>query len=443
MGNLPEKMQEALDRVKRESNRYVSVKLIRRHCYVYESTSRWDKEKKKVKGVTRYLGRITKEGLFIPGTRRDPYLEAAVIEPSEKAYEGYQNLSDRRQTRPYSSRHEAKIVFGLSMDGRASIPKLSRSTELKPTNLEWHKKQLERKYGISYMPEVNPRKLGFNEYLAFIKFGDRVPSTTEMQREIGKEPLVQLALLTQGEYDMVLYMLLDARGEVREEIDKIRDYLFPGYDLRFYLVPLNITYGFVPLRDAIFQVLNVKRTGNEIRSSEENPSRISRRESIVLRDLNRKGNLEFSAIDSRNKLGVGSSRYTYKRLLEKGIVRRTTISLTELPMKYMVLMLVERTNQSEFAKYRNDFMKNVLRSSENIIDRYALVGELTAPEGMLLLMPIFSENDLNHTNEELRRIKGIRTNRLIITSVIAGSLCYRKLDGDRQKLGNDSIDVFP
>ena len=42
----------------------LEVKVLNRNYYLYHSTTRWDKKEKKVKKVTKYIGRITPKGVI-------------------------------------------------------------------------------------------------------------------------------------------------------------------------------------------------------------------------------------------------------------------------------------------------------------------------------------------------------------------------------------------
>jgi transposase len=58
-------VEEWLDEQRREGKRRIEIKKFGRGYYVYESTSVWDKSKKRVRKVSKYKGRLTREGLVI------------------------------------------------------------------------------------------------------------------------------------------------------------------------------------------------------------------------------------------------------------------------------------------------------------------------------------------------------------------------------------------
>ncbi len=71
MKELPRKIQKTLESIKKENPVYVEIKVINGNYYVYKSTSEWDKQNKKTKKNTDYLGRITLDGEFIKKKTKD------------------------------------------------------------------------------------------------------------------------------------------------------------------------------------------------------------------------------------------------------------------------------------------------------------------------------------------------------------------------------------
>lgn len=57
-------IQNVLNKERKKRKRPLEVKRLNGNPYLYSSTTRWDKSKKKVKKVTEYIGRITKDGLI-------------------------------------------------------------------------------------------------------------------------------------------------------------------------------------------------------------------------------------------------------------------------------------------------------------------------------------------------------------------------------------------
>ena len=128
---------------------------------------------------------------------------------------------------------------------------------------------------------------------------------------------------------------------------------------------------------------------------------------------------------------MGAARYTYQRLLEKGIIKRITITMTRLPIKYNAVFLMEISNGVEFYKSRKDFLLEIINESENIPNKYAGVGEIGTPDGCILIMPIFKDSEFQEVQKEIEsNVKGVEIENLVVTNVVVGSLCYRRFDND-------------
>ena len=70
MPEIPNEVQEELDRIKEDKQIYAEIKKIKNSFCVYKGTSVWDKKKKKNVKITEYLGVIKPNGEFIPKRSR-------------------------------------------------------------------------------------------------------------------------------------------------------------------------------------------------------------------------------------------------------------------------------------------------------------------------------------------------------------------------------------
>ncbi|MGH2639978.1 MAG: hypothetical protein ACRDF4_11975, partial [Rhabdochlamydiaceae bacterium] len=77
MKKLPSAVADALERARKELGGNVSVSRLNGHYYLYRRSTRWDKEKKRVRSVADYLGKITDEGTFIRKGAGEDSLERA------------------------------------------------------------------------------------------------------------------------------------------------------------------------------------------------------------------------------------------------------------------------------------------------------------------------------------------------------------------------------
>lgn len=73
-------------------------------------------------------------------------------------------------------------------------------------------KKLEERLGIRHITEINVEKLGYLKFIGFVKFLGAIPSVEEIRSAFEYEGRVQLALLTSGKYDLILFFM---RGQIR------------------------------------------------------------------------------------------------------------------------------------------------------------------------------------------------------------------------------------
>ncbi|MGA7713016.1 MAG: hypothetical protein WCA81_14015, partial [Rhizomicrobium sp.] len=69
MAEVPDVILSTYKRVSNEYPSFVALKRINDKYYLYSQTTRYDKKEKKQKTVSKYLGRITAEGVFIKKSR--------------------------------------------------------------------------------------------------------------------------------------------------------------------------------------------------------------------------------------------------------------------------------------------------------------------------------------------------------------------------------------
>ena len=82
-------------------------------------------------------------------------------------------------------------------------PELAKITGLSNTAVNYHLRNLERKYDIKYILELDIEKFGYMNYIAFVKFKDKRPTYEEMKKQLEAIPYVQVAMTTKGSYMLV------------------------------------------------------------------------------------------------------------------------------------------------------------------------------------------------------------------------------------------------
>ncbi len=323
---LPRRVKAAFLRLKKANAQYIEIKHIKDYFFVYQSTSRWDKVRKKPVKVPLYIGRITNAGQFIAAKKRKPrnlsperenqlVVEHPALDSGQKTLE-----TTIREEKKY--KHEPMLLRALSMNGRISMSVLGKMIGLKETAVSLQVKKLEKRYGIKYLAEIDVTKFGYTQFLVTVKFLGDSPKIEVLREILSKDARVQLGLMTKGDFNLVIYALAKDSAEINTVVARLREKI--NYRSIWITSPLQEGYGFVPLRPEFLDLLKDK---------------LLTREYAILKELTDNGKIDFSEIDRKYGFDKGRSQYSYYKLKEQGIIKRITISMQNLSIKYVGIIV--------------------------------------------------------------------------------------------------------
>ncbi|MGI0060374.1 MAG: Lrp/AsnC family transcriptional regulator, partial [Nitrosotalea sp.] len=287
---FPQKVKEAYERLKREYKFFISLKKINGRFYLYKQTTVWNREKKKLKVISTYLGKITDDGMFLKkleGESNDLEIAKQVI----VAHGGKITMPEDAnalkllpiQEEPEDEK-ERKILMALSMNARIGASFLGRQIGVTPSIISNRIKNIEKKYKIKYTAEINLEKLAYGEFLVTVKFLGDIPSKEMLKLTFSKEPLIQLVMITKGEYDLLLYVLAKTNDDLKNLIIRLRTDMLAPYNSLWVGSPISKDFGFIPLRDEFIDTLKES---------------MLKREYSVLKELNKNSTEEFAEIDRK------------------------------------------------------------------------------------------------------------------------------------------------
>ncbi|MDE1824369.1 MAG: hypothetical protein KGH74_03655, partial [Candidatus Micrarchaeota archaeon] len=206
---------------------------------------------------------------------------------------------------------------------------------------------------------------------------------------------------------------------------------FKDYKAQWTLTYFAQISSFLPLRNRFLEDVLKERIWHR---TEETPridkEQLRPREFMLLRELNDNSNINFTDIDEEYKLNKGTSRYTYQNLKNRGIIARPTISMSNLDIKYIGIIIVTNIYYKEIQENRYKYLFDIMEYG-NIANKYSLSGNIGAPNGAIMLLPVMKEGYLDKvaTNIE-EELKGSIVKNLVVTDIVTGSLCYRRFDAD-------------
>ncbi len=446
MQDVPPQISAAFEKVKKTYPFYVSLKRIYGKYYVYKVKVVWDRLTKKTKTNSEYLGRITSDGKYKKKsiTPNDYLRKAEALIASkggkitwdgiEKVRGANEQIKEEQIEETVADELETKILTILSMNGRASIPFISKMVGLSNATTDYHVKKIEEKYGIRYFPEIDVDKLGYASFMISIKFEDEVPSAEEIKRELSKFPGVQLAMVTHGRYDLIIhfvtgteYMPNSYGWASQNEIYDLQNNAFRANKAKWYVSTFYRTYGCVPLRNEFFDMMKKIVWEKSKESRRPKPNQLLPREYFVLKELNLDGRCEFTEIDNRCNFDRGRSDYTYKRLVENKTIKRITLTMQKPPVKYVAIIYMDFIKRDEFSKSRVNLLLDIIERRTQI-NKYALVGDASIPYGGFFILPITQDGLLEKVTEQLKSISGTNVYALVASEIVLGSLCYRLFD---------------
>ncbi len=219
-----------------------------------------------------------------------------------------------------------QMLRELCTDSRATITELSGKLRITRHIAKKRIESLERDLGLKYALDLNYNALGFTKmHLYYLKFSKK-PDQSAIEEFMSKSDMVQLAMMTKGDFDVVMFVLAS------NEEEYAKWHLSIALDLAKYGVSFSksdidiIHHGFVPLTDKMIELSSVDEIYKRL-----------------LVELNRDSRASISSIAKRLNLGNTMVSYYMKKMVDDGIIRRFTTVITNPHECFNVLFFVRYT----------------------------------------------------------------------------------------------------
>jgi Lrp/AsnC family leucine-responsive transcriptional regulator len=445
MGNLPSQIKRALEKLRLKRKRAVVIRKIKKGYYAYESSTTYDRVSHKRKSVSFYIGKIDREGDFHEAEKR--YKQETNVGSLNELMEARKELESRGSLDVliHPSEMDLKILKLISADGRISASEIGKAVGLSRNAAERGLKRLEAIYGIKYVLDFTPHSFGLFRSCMFVKFDNKMPDVAEIKDTLSKYPLVQAVVLIKGDYDLFLYLLSENTTELENMTYRIMsEETFAKYDSKWYTSYITGGLGGVPFREEFFDFLKQRVWHRTKETMHKTENQLLEREYLVLKTLNSDGRRDFKDIDRLGNFPVGTSSYTFYKLLKKNMIRRVTINMKNPQTKYTALLYMEQINMSVFNSNRIRFLEYVIEDTITPTNRFVFEGDVSTPRGILFVAPIFENEDLNSLQEGLEIAVGhnVGIKSYVVTNVILGSFEFNKIDkaySNQYKIIQDSL----
>jgi DNA-binding Lrp family transcriptional regulator len=440
MVEAPGKIKEVFEELKMSYGEHIELKFLNKRFCIFEATSKWDSKRQKPVKITHYIGWITDNGVVVPAKPKNSEARLKALEfEYNKMLKHQKELEEKRKSASERPMEEAfgnediLLLQALSMNSRLPHAKLSKITGIPIHALEYRISRLEKILSIKYTLELNMNNLGFSEYMVLARFISSKPSHEDVKKALSSFPRVQLALVTKGNYDLIIFYEAENNTILSLDLDSIRNSsALSKIDSEWYVTPIATDYGFVPLRQEFFEVLKEKVWHRKKHGEKPNANSLMQREYALLRELNQDSAKSFASIERGYNLPEGSPKRAYSDLCNedgKNIIIRPTLLATSLNKKYDGIIIANINNKEKFITSRDNHRRYIINESGSVISKFSYICDMETPDGIFYLFPVLKEDDMERIEHELSNtIKGVKFDSLIVESAIMGDICYRKFD---------------
>ena len=433
MAFLDSKIQKALNELKDNYSKNLITKLDQKtgNFKVYEFIKSNTIDKKE-NFLYRYIGFIKQDGFFIPIKDNDSININDQLNQFKRINDldkelGYYNFEEKNNEVGVSG-YEEKILTALSMNSRLSYSKIGKLLKLKRTASVYQIEKVIKKYNVKPVLEMYTKSIGFFHYIIFVKFLGKFPDNIEkLTKELKSYPEIQLAAMTVGKYDMFLYV----RSLGIEDKDSIisNAYLFlKGYKIKVVISEFDQAFGFIPIRDEFFEKLKIRVWTKDKNHPRPDSNQFTSNEFEFLRELNKNPTENFVSIDKKSGFDLGTSRFLYNKLLKKGIIKRSTISILNSNIKQIAIISAKLYDFGLVGKNKKILLYNILEK-DGFIDNYSFMGDYYTDRSELFVKPLMKDENLDKVLLKLKDIyKETKFNILIVTDVLFGEFVFRRFD---------------
>ncbi|MEM0201561.1 MAG: winged helix-turn-helix transcriptional regulator [Candidatus Micrarchaeaceae archaeon] len=436
----PEKIKNAFESLKPAYGAHIELKYLNKRFCIFEATSKYDPNIGRSRKKTIYLGWITEDGIIVPARHKassqsaleQEYLER--IEALERKIKATESQPPNHGIKIHTNQQDTMILTALSMNSRMSYKSIGKMVGMSSNSVPYHIRKMEEDLGIKYTIEINATALGFSTYFIFVKFMDSEPSPERIKAALEGEGMVQLAMLSKGDYDLMIYCVAENNAILNILLDRIRMHeAFVGVPAIWTVTPVDPSYGFMQFRDEFFDVLKEKVWTRSRSNPRPSSHDLLYREYALLREMNSDSTSSFSEIDKKYALPLGGAKNAYSKMVsgEVPTIVRPTISISKPSLKYVGIILLDIINKSMFMRTKNQHRRYIVDEPEKATNRFSYVCDFETPDGIMYIMPIYNEGELEDTGNSLTEILGgIKIRYMVVREVLVGSINYRRFDNN-------------
>ncbi len=440
MQNVPDQVTKSFEELRKEYGGRIILKRIRGMFLVFEHRPKRLLDEGIYSTPYSYIARITESGLVVPARHRKigkREIEAILERNGNRELDEGVIPASSEETALIADGQDIKIIESLSSDGRISAKSVGEQIGTKTTAAFHRISKLERKYGIVRVVELNMERFGYSKYILLAKFLNSRPDIKTVKEVLSGISEIQFACMTIGRYDMLMFMYARDSDSAAFILNKIAvSTEFRKYDLELNLTPFHMSFGLEPVNTDFIDSENMRKNvwARKRGIPKPLPNQITSREYEFLKVIVRNGGARFADIDKLTGMGAGTSRHIYERLATKGIIKRMSITLSDLDFKYNSVILTLLINGAKMSTSRKEVLEDIIEDTGEAVNKYSVVGDMTSPYGILRIMPVFHTGEVEREVDKLNElVEGTRSESMTISDVVKGRINYRRIRPELSK----------
>lgn len=329
------------------------------------------------------------------------------------------------------------ILKLLSVDGRASINDISKRLGVPKTSAYNLFLEVEREYGLKFVPEININQIwkyelvklsregskrdvlgktidkmhdiGFEEYVIFFKFLGKVPANSEIQSALESSYIPQFAAIAHGTYNLVVYAICRSYRDIDALVITIGNKLNAS-NFRTEVNRIERTFGYFPVRSELIKQFAISVNYKNLIS-----------------DLNKNGRIEIKRIEETNL--SKSQSYSLEKLKKTGILTRITYYETKPKNVINAIIRFSVVNYSKFLNSKIKWFDDFVNTNITTHGEYMFMCDISNPQGGLIFCNFEnSQNAELFFNKMKKSMDGVEFEYISISGTILGSGGIRNFD---------------
>ena len=308
----------------------------------------------------------------------------------------------------------------LSVNARTSISEMRDALGVSRATVKKKLDSLSKELNISYTLELDERKLGLvSPHLITIKFRQK-PDYKKIADLLLKSYIPQVAAVTEGSYDMIIYANAFSTSDYAHW-DKSMRILLGEYGALW--LPSEVVHrqlGSFPLRN---EIIDKSPVGDKYR--------------VLLRELNTNSRQPFQHLSAKLGMHTNTLKYNYDRLLKEGLIKRPTIAF-DMPkglcmMSFFSNYVPGKGYEASSATARLAFTSD---DKDPMISRYLICAPLIGVHDFFTL-GVFDDKNTAYKRDVLHhktifKKHGIRMEHAEVKEVMVGRLPVRSIDTKKE-----------